>query len=43
MAGPVTTAGRAAAGALFGTLARAFGTRPLHPEGRAYRAELVVD
>jgi hypothetical protein len=41
--GPVTAVGRAAAGTLFGTLARTFGTRPLHPEGWAYEAELVVD
>ena len=40
---PVTAVGRAAAGTLFGTLARALGTRPLHPEGWAYEAELVVD
>ena len=43
MAQPVTTAGRAAAGTLFGTLARTVGTRPLHPEGWAFAAELVVD
>ena len=40
---PVTAVGRAAAGTLFGTLARALGTRPLHPEGWAYEAELVID
>jgi hypothetical protein len=40
---PVTAVGRAAAGTLFGTLARALGTRPLHPSGWAYEAELVVD
>lgn len=43
MAGPVTTVGRAAASTLFGTLARTFGTRPLHPEGWAFAAEFVVD
>ena len=43
MARPLTTAGRAASGTLFGTLARAFGTRPLHPAGVAFEAELVVD
>jgi hypothetical protein len=43
MADPLTSAGRAAAGALFGTLARTFGTRPLHPVGVAFDAELVVD
>ena len=40
---PVTAVGRTAARALFGTAARALGTRPLHPEGWAYEAELVVD
>jgi hypothetical protein len=43
MPGPATQIGRAAAGALFGTLAKAFGTRPLHPTGVAFEAELVVD
>ena len=43
MAGPLTIAGRAAAGTLFGTLARALGTRPLHPEGWAFAATLAVD
>ena len=43
MAGPVTTVGRAAASTLFGTLAGVLGTRPLHPEGWAFAAELVVD
>jgi hypothetical protein len=40
---PVTAAGRAAVGVVFGSLARAFGTRPLHPAGVAFDAELVVD
>ena len=40
---PVTAVGRAAAGTLFGTLASVFGTRPLHPAGVAFEAELVVD
>ena len=43
MPGPVTAIGRTAAATLFGTAARALGTRPLHPEGWAYKAELVVD
>lgn len=43
MPGPITAVGRAAAGTLFGTAARALGTRPLHPRGWAYEAELVVD
>jgi hypothetical protein len=43
MAQPLTTAGRAAAGTLFGTLAGALGTRPLHPVGVAFEAEVVVD
>jgi hypothetical protein len=43
MAGPATTVGRTAAGALFGALARTLGTRPLHPEGWAFAATLVVD
>ena len=43
MAGPATRIGRTAAGALFGTLARTFGNRPLHPAGVAFAAELVVD
>lgn len=43
MSGPVTIAGRAAAGTLFGTLARTLGTRPLHPEGWAFEASFVVD
>lgn len=40
---PVTAVGRAAAGTLFGTLAGMLGTRPLHPAGVAFEAELVVD
>lgn len=40
---PLTTIGRAAAGTIFGSLARALGTRPLHPAGVAFEAELVVD
>ena len=43
MAGPATRIGRTAAGAVFGTMARALGTRPLHPSGVAFAAELVVD
>ena len=40
---PVTKAGRAAAGALFGSLANVLGTRPLHPAGIAFDAELVIE
>jgi hypothetical protein len=40
---PVTKAGQAAAGALFGRLANLFGTRPLHPAGGAFDGELVVE
>lgn len=43
MPGPVTTVGRAAAGTLFGTLAKLTGDRPIHPDGAAFTAELVVD
>lgn len=43
MSRPATQIGQAAAGALFGTLARALGTRPLHPDGVAFEAELVVE
>ena len=43
MPDPATRIGRAAAGALFGTLARSLGTRPLHPTGVAFHASLVVD
>jgi hypothetical protein len=40
---PFTAAGRAAAGTLFGSLARAFDARPLHPRGVAFAAEIVVE
>ena len=40
---PFTAAGRTVVSTLFGTLADAFGTRPLHPAGVAFAAELVVD
>lgn len=40
---PLVNAGRAAAGTLFGSLARLTGGRPIHPRGHAYEAELVVD
>ena len=40
---PFTTVGRTVAGTLFGGLARALGTRPLHPAGVGFEAELVVD
>ena len=43
MSRPATHIGQAAAGALFGTLARSFGARPLHPTGVAFAAEVVVD
>jgi len=43
MSGPATAAGRTAAAAVFGSLARLLGTRPLHPAGVAFEAELVVD
>ena len=42
MAQPVTRAGQIAAGALFGALARTFGTRPLHPEGWAFEASSSI-
>jgi len=43
MTGPATAVGRAAVGTVFGSLARVLGTRPLHPSGVAFEAELVVD
>jgi hypothetical protein len=43
MTGPATAVGRAAVGTVFGSLARVLGTRPLHPTGVAFEAELVVD
>lgn len=43
MASPHTALARAAAGALFGTVARARGDRPLHPAGVAFAGELAVD
>ncbi|WP_205698274.1 hypothetical protein [Conexibacter sp. SYSU D00693] len=39
----LTPVARAGASALFGALARTFGTRPLHPAGVAFRARLVVE
>lgn len=43
MASPPTALARAAAGVLFGTVARVRGDRPLHPAGVAFAGELVVD
>ena len=43
MPAPLTTAGRAVAGTVFGTLARLTGDRPIHPDGAAYTAELIVE
>ena len=42
MASPPTRLARAAAGALFGAVARVRGDRPLHPAGVAFAGELVV-
>ncbi|HEV2999946.1 MAG TPA: hypothetical protein VGW75_04320 [Solirubrobacteraceae bacterium] len=39
----LVTPARAGAGALFGSLARVLGTRPLHPTGVAFRATLTVE
>lgn len=43
MPAPLTTVGRAVAGTAFGTLARLKGDRPIHPDGAAFRAELLVE
>ena len=43
MASPPTHLARAAAGALFGAVARVRGDRPLHPAGVAFAGELVVE
>lgn len=42
MPDPLTTAGRAVAGTVFGSLARLKGDRPIHPDGAAFTATLVV-
>lgn len=43
MASRPTSVARAAAGAVFGAVARLRGGRPLHPAGVAFEGELVVD
>lgn len=43
MPAPLTFAGRAVVGTVFGGLAKLLGDRPIHPDGAAFRAELVVE
>jgi hypothetical protein len=43
MPAPLTFAGRAVAGTVFGSLARLLGDRPIHPDGAAFTAELIVE